>query len=124
MKAEINFLVLSTVMLAAALCVVEPSVVASQELTGFQLLRKQAVDLQDVVQSDLAKTFLQSAAKLSKIPEREIYVHKDNRRTAISVADAKTLDPAELARFKKVKLNEQFYYFTRYGSPLAFGLAS
>ena len=88
------------------------------EKKGTELLLEQANNLKPIFASDLAKSFLDATSRLPKIAEREILVDRENPRLAIDLDAAAKLSPEERARFESKKLDEHFYYFTRYGSPL------
>lgn len=87
---------------------------------GKELIVEQAEQLKPLFSSDAARSFLESAKQLPEIQEREVFIDPQDKRKAISTTVAEQLTPEERAKYQSKKLDEHFYYFTRYGSPLAF----
>ena len=112
------------VLVAAALLFTYSSSTAlvqeNEAAKGVERLHQQADDLKAVVKSKVGKSFLNSTKWLPTIEDREILVHRTESRRALSATEAKQLDDQQLEQFAPRKLDEHFYYFTRYGSPLAF----
>jgi SAM-dependent methyltransferase len=108
---------------AAALvgAALDPSALArpSAEPTGVALIRRQAEALAPLVQSPLAKNFLQATADLPAVPARTLY--RDAAKTTYySQAQADRLSADERKQLKPVPVDESLYYNTKYGSPLAY----
>ena len=83
-----------------------------------ETLQREAEALRPMVKTQFAAQMLDAVKALPGIEPRTVY-HEPATRKALSAEQAKSVDPAELAKWKKLELDEQFYYFTRYGTPLA-----
>jgi carboxyl-terminal processing protease len=101
-------------------CLAQSTTEQRTEKKGRELIVEQAEQLKPLFSSEVARSFLESARQLPKISEREVLVDPEDRQAAISLDAAEKLTPEERARYESRKLDEHFYYFTRYGSPLAF----
>jgi hypothetical protein len=83
-------------------------------------LKHDAVAMKGLVVTPLAKAFLAGVECLPSIPTpRVVYYNKDTR-DAITEAAASAMADSQLAGYVKRDIDEEFYYFTRYGSPVAF----
>jgi len=83
-------------------------------------LETEATALQPLITSELAVDFLKSASDLPEpIDSTTIYIH-DSTRAIISVEEYQKLDDSSRTAYKLRQLPPSFYYYTRYGSPLAF----
>lgn len=83
-------------------------------------MKVEAEALSPLVTSDLALSFLAAVPSLPRIETpRTVYVKKEPREL-ISEAEYLKKDSAARAAFEKRELDEGFYYYTRYGTPLAF----
>ncbi len=90
-------------------------------------IRADAAALAPLVASPLAREFLAASAGLPAVPARAIWRTADRMR-CWSQASLDALDPAERqalqgdggAGLERVALDAEFYYTTRYGSPLAY----
>ena len=82
-------------------------------------MKEEASAIAAFVQSPLAKTFLGGFECLPPIPTRVAYYNKETR-SALSETAAKGMSPEALAGFAPRDIDERFYYFTRYGTPVAF----
>lgn len=80
--------------------------------------------LRALVESDLARAFLDATADLPRPGPRVVYY---NRRTrdAMTEAVAERRGKPEVERdgYERTELTERFYYHTRYGTPLAYARA-
>ncbi len=65
------------------------------------------------------RQFQAAAPELPFIAPRTIYYDKANR-LALTEEEAAAKTEAELAGFERLVLDDRFYYFTKYGSPLAY----
>lgn len=93
------------------------------EVRPVDQVRADARALSAMVESDLAKSFLQAAEDLPEIEgERIVYWDGANRR-ALTEDEAAALDDDALEGFQKREYGESFYYNTAYGSPIAYGRA-
>ncbi len=75
--------------------------------------------LMPLAQSDLAKRFLAATDSLPAIAPRTVYVNEMTREY-FSPAEFAALPEATRVRLNKTELDEFRYYYTKYGSPLAF----
>ncbi len=115
-KMAISGLALSVMITA----LVGPETFAQEDTSGTSTLKTEATALAPLVKSDLAHKFLQAVPDLPQIrPSRVVYVKKETREYLSESAYSQLKDSAR-AGFVKRELGEDFYYYTRYGSPLAF----
>ncbi len=82
-------------------------------------LKRDALALQPLVTSALAKDFLHATANLTATTPRTVYLDEPTK-TYKSEAAAAALSPEEKAKLKRVDLDASFYWNTKYGSPLAY----
>lgn len=83
-------------------------------------MKTEAAAMAPLVQTSLAKEFLTGFPCLPPLATpRVVYYNKDTR-DAISEAVAKGMTEEQLTGYVKRDLDEQFYYYTRYGTPVAF----
>jgi hypothetical protein len=83
-----------------------------------QKLRAEAQSLAPLVQSALARDFLAATASLPGMAARTVFVSPARRYFSRAGADA--LPEKQRAALKPVELDEYRYYYTKYGSPLAY----
>src|SRR5258706_7710917 len=82
-------------------------------------LRAEAVSLRPLFRSQLVARFLAGTAQLPEVAPRTVYC--DSARTRCwTPAQAAGLPDTMRARLVERALDEDFYYVTRYGSPLAY----
>ncbi|MDC3956083.1 hypothetical protein KEG38_19630 [Polyangium jinanense] len=86
-------------------------------LQGVARIRADAEKLGPLVRSDLARRFLAAAPSLPSITPRTLY--RDAEKKRVVDADGLSRIPDRDA-FKPLPVDEEFYYSTRYGSPLAY----
>ncbi len=91
----------------------------TDEKKGRQLLAKQAEELKSLVVSPIGKSFLEATANLPEIGTRVVYYNKE-KKLALSELEAAQLDATSLENHQRMKFDEHFYYYTKYGTPLAF----
>lgn len=84
-----------------------------------ELIRGEASRIVYELRTEGAKRFLISASWLPLLEDRVVYWNKTDRKAATPEEYAK-LSPEEQAKFAERKLDEGFYYYTRYGSPVAY----
>lgn len=111
---------------AIVLCAVALSLRASAALqpaedeasSPREALAKEADALRPLMQSRLAKNMLDAVASLPAIEPRTVFFDAANK---VAYRSDQTTDiaPETLAGWKKIELDEQYYYTTRYGSLLA-----
>ena len=81
-------------------------------------LRAEAQSLAPLVHSALARDFLAATAALPGMAARTVFVNP--ARTYFSRAAAAALPEKQRAALKPVELDDYRYYYTKYGSPLAY----
>ncbi|MFZ4783801.1 MAG: hypothetical protein ACOYLC_15915 [Armatimonadaceae bacterium] len=89
------------------------------EPTGAAKVRADAEKLKEFVTSDAAKQFLAATAALPEVSERVLYVNRATR-TWYTPGEREKLNEEEKAGLTERKLDGEYYYSTRYGSPLAY----
>jgi hypothetical protein len=92
------------------------------KLTGVAKIREDASRLRPLVQSQLAQRFLDAAAYLPEIKARRVYQDPGTKKW-YTPAQAGVLDAAARAALTEKTFDEQYYYNTRYGTPLAYARA-
>jgi len=84
-----------------------------------QRLKNEATLLQPLAQSELTRRFLAAASALPPIAPRTAYINELNREYFSPAARA-ALPEQRRAQLAEVQLDEFRYYYTKYGSPLAY----
>jgi hypothetical protein len=93
---------------------------AQSDTSAIGILKAQALAVDTLVKSSVAHRFLEAVPYLPHIPKpRVVWVQKDPRRY-LSDADYNKLTDSARKSLEKRELDENFYYNTRYGTPLAF----
>ena len=87
--------------------------------TPLQVLQRQAEALKPLVQTPAAKAMLAAAADLPTIKPRVMYYDAKSQQ-AVSESAWLELDESQREQYNRAELGEQFYYNTRYGTPLAY----
>lgn len=82
-------------------------------------IRDDAAELRSFVSSPLAQAFLEAVRLLPDVPSREILIDRANRRY-FTPWEAQALPESDRAKLETRTLDEQFFYNTKYGSPLAY----
>jgi len=82
-------------------------------------IRSEAESLRSLLSSESARAFLGSAADLPAIAPRTLY-HDAAKSRYWSESDAASLPEGERAALQSRVFDEDFYYNTRYGTPLAY----
>ncbi len=92
---------------------------AAPALPALEQIQHDARALDPLVTSPFAHKFLAAAAQLPHVTTRQVYKTKDKKRwfTAKEVA---ALPASERAALDEVKVDEELYYNTKYGSPLSY----
>jgi hypothetical protein len=83
------------------------------------VLERNAKALLPLVRSELAREFLVAAASLPAIAPRRLY-HDAEKTRYWSEAEANRLPEAERKALTERVIDEEFYYNTNYGTPLAY----
>lgn len=84
-----------------------------------QRLVDEAVLLEPLAQSDLTRRFLDAANALPPVADRTAYINEISREY-FSPAARDSLPDARRTALSPVQLDEFRYYYTKYGSPLAY----
>ncbi len=84
-----------------------------------QRLRDEAAALMPLAQSNLTRRFLAATSSLPPVASRTVYMN-DVSREYFSPAAKASLPAATQAKLAEVTLDEYRYYYTKYGSPLAY----
>jgi SAM-dependent methyltransferase len=82
-------------------------------------LRREARAVAPLVTSDLAHAFLRATAGLPSITPRTVW-HDEAKTRFYTEAQAATLPEAQRRGLRSRVLDEEYYYTTRYGTPLAY----
>jgi len=90
--------------------------------TAVEQLRKEAAHLRGLVKTDDGQRFLIHTSWLPVVEMRTVHYDKAAKRALTEPQFAK-LGEEEKAPFKAIPLDGQFFYYTRYGSPLAYARA-
>jgi hypothetical protein len=108
-------------MMGAVLAIVScASVVqAREDSTAIGTLNRHAIALNPLVKSGVAVQFLDAVKDLPSVKPRIFYYNKDSRKVIDSVDYFSRTDSAR-AGFAPKEYGDEFYYYTRYGTPLAF----
>jgi SAM-dependent methyltransferase len=88
-------------------------------LEGVPRIQRDAAKVARLVRSPLARRFVAATAALPRIAPRT--VHRDAaKKRALTAAEAARLPADERATWAPLPIDEEFYYNTKYGSPLAY----
>jgi hypothetical protein len=104
--------------IALALSLQAPAAEAPAPPTTEQMIQ-QASSIAPRTGSAFAKALLSGYGCLPSIKTRSVYFNRDTR-TALSDAEATKMTADQLTGFAPRNIDEQYYYFTRYGTPVAF----
>jgi len=83
-------------------------------------MKAEAAAMATLIQSSLAKEFLTGFPCLPAIATPRVAYYSKETRDAVSGSAAKEMSEEQLKGYVERQLDEQFYYFTRYGTPVAF----
>lgn len=78
-----------------------------------------SANLAPLAKSDLARRFLSATAYLTPVASRTVFLNEQTREY-FSAAEAGGMPEIARARLNKAELDEYRYYYTKYGSPLAY----
>ncbi len=87
-----------------------------------ETIHGEARDLAPWVKTPLAKEFLAVAAELPRVGKRVVFVTADKTR-AFTQTQAAALTEAERGALTRKELDEEYYYLTRYGTPVSYARA-
>jgi len=88
--------------------------------SAVDLLREQAAAVAPLVGTPLSRAFLGAVADLPPVETPRVVYYNRETRDAVTEAEAAALDDSVRAAYERRELDDHFYYFTRYGTPLAF----
>ena len=71
------------------------------------------------VTTPFAKSLLAGYGCLQPVRPMTVYVHNETR-DVVSAADGAKLTPEQMKAYTKRDIDDRFYYYTRYGTPVAF----
>jgi len=83
------------------------------------VLHGQADSLRALVTTAVAGEFLDAVGCLPPVEPRKVFYNRE-KRDALTTAEAAARPAEDLAGYEPTDLDAGFYYFTRYGTPLAF----
>lgn len=87
-------------------------------------IQREARAVRPLMQTELAKRFLDSAADLPRPGARVVYFNRTTR-DALTEDEAFERGTEEVIRdgYERTELSERFFYYTRYGTPVAYARA-
>jgi SAM-dependent methyltransferase len=89
---------------------------------GVAQLRREAKVLEPLVGSPLARSFLRATTDLPSVAPRRLFFDEAGK-TYLTDAQAAAMGDEKRRSLKPVPVDEEFYYTTKYGSPLAYSRA-
>lgn len=108
--------------LAIASCATTPEPKKASAPFTVETIKGEARDASAWVTSDLARDFLATAAELPAIAPRVAYVTQDKTK-AYTQAQADALPADEQKLLARRVLDEEYYYTTKYGTPVSYARA-
>ena len=90
-----------------------------QEST-IEKMTAEAEKLRPLVTTPPAVRFLEVAPELPALAKPRVVYYNRSTRDAMTEAAAADKDSTELEGYERTEIGEQFFYYTRYGTPLAF----
>src|SRR6267378_3975349 len=90
-----------------------------EEVFPTEVMMQDAAAISPQASSAFAKSLLAGFGCLQPIQPMVVYYNKETR-SALSDAEAAKMTPAQLTGYAKKDIDDEFYYFTRYGTPVAF----
>src|SRR5690606_18424960 len=93
---------------------------AQNSPSAVEQLQSQAQSLRELVDSQPAKDLLSATADLPSIENTRVVHWNGAARKALTAEQAAGLSEEELSSYRRMELGEQFYYFTAFGTPLAY----
>lgn len=106
--------------LAAVATYVSAQQMNGDEKSPREILVEEAQKLRPFVHSEIANDFLDAVPELPRIDAIRVVYRNRETRHAVSQSEADAMSDDALEGYKRMELDENFYYFTAYGSPLAF----
>ena len=96
-----------------------PADIAVALSPALQKLANEAKALAPLTTSDLGRRFLAATASLPSVRPRPVFQHPQTREY-FSPAELTALPEATRSKLVQTELDEYRYYYTKYGSPLAY----
>ena len=84
-----------------------------------EVILQDAAAVADQAPSSFAKSLLAGFGCLPSIKPTAVYYNKDTKKV-LAEADANKLSATDLASYTKKPIDDEYYYFTKYGTPVAF----
>lgn len=88
--------------------------------SGVARMTVEAAAMDPLVKATLARAFLAAVPCLPRLETPRTVYHNKEKREALTPLQASGMSDAQKSGFTERKITEQFYYYTRYGSPVAF----
>ena len=104
---------------ALALAVMLQTPAAEPTAPPTELIMQNAAAIQPQASSPFAKSLLAGFGFLQPHAPTVVWYNKETR-TALPAAEASKMTEAQLTGYTKRDVDDNFYYFTRYGTPVAF----
>lgn len=114
----------------SCLCCAQEEMAVERKTKGktVELMARQAEQLTEKAESSVGKSFLKAARRLPPIEPFDLYYRFENpsqRRPlagteGIPFEKFRLLEDSERKKYTKLRLTEEQYYFTKYGSPVMF----
>jgi SAM-dependent methyltransferase len=95
------------------------AVVPTRPMHAVEKIRREASRLRRVVERDGTRMMLFAASWLPVVSTRTV-MYNEQTRDALTVDQFNQLTKEQAEGYAELKLDDNFYYFTRYGSPTAY----
>ena len=95
---------------------------AKATAVGLARIHEEAKALQPLVRSDLVKRFLAAVDELPTIKPRSLYFDPE-KGAYVSRDKYEAMSDTDRKQYRVTRKEEDFYYYTRYGTPLAYSRA-
>lgn len=92
---------------------------APSEPEGVDAIRREADALRPLFETRVATQFLKATRRLPHVEPRTVYGNRE--RAFLSKAAWEKLPKEVQAKYRAIRIDESRYYYTLYGSPLAYG---
>jgi SAM-dependent methyltransferase len=113
-------MILALTVLAVPVVLAQDEEAVAPELTPVERLRAEARALEPFVRSRLTREFLAATADLPGVGDERVVWWNSAERKALRPEQAGAMDEADLEGFRELSLGPEFYYYTAYGTPLAY----
>jgi hypothetical protein len=100
-----------------------PSLSQGSETRGLAALRRDSEALQPDVEASWVKDFLRATSALPSVAGRPVIYEDKAKGLAYTADEAKALGPSAQAALTARNVDDDLYYTTKYGSPLAYARA-